>query len=76
MLWTFLNVGLTDDSTKDKQWATSIRAMRYTAVVAERLWALLKEERTRVRLLRLFLLSYFSLTILHRLIVLKGTCSS
>jgi hypothetical protein len=76
MLWTFLNVGLTDDSTKDKQWATSIRAMRYTAVVAERLWALLKEERTRVRLLRLLHLSYISLTILHRLIVLKGTCSS
>ena len=69
MLWSLLNTGLTDDSAKDKQWVTSIRAMRYTAVVAERLWALLKEERTRVRLLRLLLSSYSSLTILYRLIV-------
>ena len=48
VLRTLLSQGLTDHTEDDRPWDSSTRAQRYSAVLVDRLWALLERETTRV----------------------------
>src|ERR1700693_460439 len=59
MLFHLMEIGTrSDDSRFDQASFTSTRALRYSAALSFRLWKLLVNERTRVRCLRLFGLSF------------------
>jgi hypothetical protein len=47
-LWGLLKRGLNDQREADCPWDASTRSMRYTAIVANRLWTMVNEERARV----------------------------
>jgi hypothetical protein len=44
-----IRLGICDESSYDKHWDSSVRAMRHTSVIANQLLTMLKEERTKVR---------------------------
>jgi hypothetical protein len=43
-----IRLGISDESSYDKHWDSSVRAMRHTSVIADHLLTMLKEERTKV----------------------------
>ena len=47
-LWSLLTTGLIDPTDHDGRWATAIRSMRYSASMGERLWSMIKKEKSRV----------------------------
>jgi len=47
-LWYLLTTGLIDSTDHDGRWATAIRSMRYSASMGERLWSMIKKEKSRV----------------------------
>ena len=48
ILYRLLHKGLLDIRDKDKQFFANTRSMRFTSVVAEKLWAIVERERLRV----------------------------
>src|SRR6267143_1562859 len=48
VLWVLLNWGTIDNREIDRPWDGSVRSMRYTSAVSNRLWTLLEVERERV----------------------------
>jgi hypothetical protein len=49
VLHGLLVMGLTDQHKEDRPFDASTRSMRYTGIVAHRLWNMLAEEKDRVR---------------------------
>jgi hypothetical protein len=49
-LWDLLNKGTTDGKASNIDRLGSIEAVHYAAAVTDRLWAMLREEKTRVGL--------------------------
>jgi hypothetical protein len=49
VLYQLLRRGLMDHTDFDKRWDGSTRSMRHSASIGGRLWAMLREERERVR---------------------------
>ena len=47
-LWSLLTTGLSDPTDHDGRWAMAIRSMRYSASMGERLWSMIKKEKSRV----------------------------
>ena len=47
-LFNLIRRGLVDPEQEDKMSEATTRAMRYTAIVGERLWAMVEGERARV----------------------------
>jgi hypothetical protein len=47
-LWDLLNKGTTDGKAGNMDRCGSIEAVRYAAAVTDHLWAMLREEKTRV----------------------------
>jgi hypothetical protein len=41
-------VGIADESSLDKHWDSSVRAMRHTSAIADQLLTMLKDERAKV----------------------------
>ena len=54
-LWSLLATGLIDPTDHDGRWATTIQLMRYSASMGERLWSMIKKEKSRVGWLLFFL---------------------
>ena len=48
-LFYMIQSGVVDHSDEDRAWAASSRSMRHSASLAGDLWALIRQERTRVR---------------------------
>ena len=48
ILYRLLHKGLLDIRDKDKQFFANTRSMRFTSVVAEKLWAIVEREQLRV----------------------------
>jgi hypothetical protein len=48
MLFQMLHVGLVDVSPRDRPFPMATRSMRYSAILAEKLWAIAERERLRV----------------------------
>jgi hypothetical protein len=47
-LHMLIRLGIVDESSTDKHWESSVRAMRHTSVIADQLYTMLREERTKV----------------------------
>ena len=45
VLGYLLRTGAVDPGPNDAEWSTSVQAMRHSAAIGDRLWALLHEER-------------------------------
>ena len=54
-LWHRINLGVQDMPTIDKPWDASMRSMRFTTCLADRLWVMLDREHARVWLLLMLL---------------------
>ena len=50
ILSRLIRQGIHDVGSYDKNWDSSIRSMRHSAAMADRLWAMLEIERERVRI--------------------------
>ena len=74
-LWHLINLGAQDMSLVDKPWDASTRSMRFATSLADRLWAMLDREHTRVRLLLTLLDGVNSNHLLERLTGRAGPCS-
>ena len=48
ILWRMIRQGVLDHSDSDKRWDSATRAMRHSAIIGDRLWSLLDQERDRV----------------------------
>ena len=75
VLYELLRHGVVDPRPRDRAFDASTRAMRYSAAVTDRVWALLDKETTRVSFVH-SLLTTSELTTLDREIVLSPRCSS
>ena len=75
VLYELLRHGVVDPRPRDRAFDASTRAMRYSAAVTDRVWALLDKETTRVSLCTLSW-STSELTMLDRGIVLNPACSN
>jgi hypothetical protein len=49
VLFQLIQRGVVDQDRSDRPWDASTRAMRHSAAIGDRLWALILEERARVR---------------------------
>ena len=47
-LWHVINLGAQDTPALDKPWDASMRAMRFSTCLADRLWVMLDREHARV----------------------------
>ena len=75
VLYELLHHGVVDPRPRDRAFDVSTRAMRYSAAITDRVWALLDKETTRVSLCTLSWLTS-ELTTLDRGIALSPACSS
>jgi hypothetical protein len=75
VLFHMLHRGLVDTPQRDRAFPMATRSMRYTAIVGERLWALIERERQRVGR-RICCTFDIQLTLIpFRLTDWKGTCT-
>ena len=75
VLYELLCHGVVNPRPRDRAFDASTRAMRYSAAVTNRVWALLDKEMTRVSLYTL-LIDFLELTTLDRGIASSPACSS
>ena len=75
VLYELLCHGVVNPRPRDRAFDASTRAMRYSAAITDRVWALLDKETTRVSLYTLLDLTS-ELTTLDRGIALNPACSS
>jgi hypothetical protein len=47
-LHKLIRVGIADESSLDRKWDLSVRAMRHMSAIADQLLTMLKDERTKV----------------------------
>ena len=75
VLYELLHHGVVDPRPRDQAFDASTRAMRYSATVTDRVWALLDKETIRVSLLYTLMVD-FGINHSDRGIVLSLACSS
>ena len=76
VLYELLHHGVVNPRLRDRAFDASTQAMRYSAVITNRVWALLDKETTRVSFLLYTLVTTSELTTLDREIVLNPRCSN
>jgi len=48
VLWSMIRLGILDKEGINKPWDASMRSMRHSAIIGDRLWSMIEAEHTRV----------------------------